>query len=130
MAAVSAGSVTGYRYFTNKNENINIKEIASDPSEDQPIPLTDENAEYETSSLFQLSKSENALTTQEIYEKVLPSVVGVTSTFTYTFYFSISFAISRILSSLASRTATLFSRSFICLSFASFSSCRFFAIIS
>lgn len=83
VAAVSAGSVTGYRYFTNKNENINIKEIASDPSEDQPIPLTDENAEYETSSLFQLSKSENALTTQEIYEKVLPSVVGVTSTFTY-----------------------------------------------
>lgn len=81
IAAVSVGSVAVYRNIDNKNtdKNENKTEIAENAAANEESTDTD----YEVMSLLQLSQSEGALTTQEIYQKVLPSVVGVTSTFTY-----------------------------------------------
>ncbi len=81
MAAVSAGSIAGYRYFS-VHENTDVKPDKSAVTENIR-PAAPVNTDYEVESLLQLSKSEGALTTQEIYQKVLPSVVGVTSVFTY-----------------------------------------------
>lgn len=81
IAAVSVGSVAVYRNIDNKNtdKNENKTEIAENAATNEESTDTD----YEVMSLLQLSQSEGALTTQEIYQKVLPSVVGVTSTFSY-----------------------------------------------
>lgn len=82
VAAVSAGSIAGYRYYSSSeknNEDIKKENTGSSIS----VNNQEINTDYEVASLLQLSKSEGALTTQEIYQKVLPSVVGVTSTFTY-----------------------------------------------
>lgn len=81
IAAVSVGSVAVYRNIDNKNndKNENKTEISENAAANEESTDTD----YEVMSLLQLSQSEGALTTQEIYQKVLPSVVGVTSTFTY-----------------------------------------------
>lgn len=81
IAAVSVGSVAVYRNIDNKNtdKNENKTEIAENTAANEESTDTD----YEVMSLLQLSQSEGALTTQEIYQKVLPSVVGVTSTFSY-----------------------------------------------
>ena len=81
IAAVSVGSVAVYRNIDNKNndKNENKTEISENAAANEESTDTD----YEVMSLLQLSQSEGALTTQEIYQKVLPSVVGVTSTFSY-----------------------------------------------
>ena len=79
IAAVSVGSVTIYKNITDGSDKKTETEIAENTSQAEENINTD----YEVMSLLQLSQSEGALTTQEIYQKVLPSVVGVTSTFTY-----------------------------------------------
>ncbi len=93
IAAVSTGSIIGYRYFSSgegKNHKLNSladKSISEDKKESENEKLTSsdiaEDIYYKASSLLQLSKSENALSTQEIYKKVIPSVVGVSATFQY-----------------------------------------------
>ena len=81
MGAISFGSVKGYQYYNNsKDENLSVSKETSQAEESASADST--GGDYEVESLLQLSKSEGALTTQEVYEKVLPSVVGVTSTFT------------------------------------------------
>ncbi|MBP1592890.1 MAG: trypsin-like peptidase domain-containing protein [Oscillospiraceae bacterium] len=84
MGAISFGSVKGYQYYSNnsKDENLSVSKETSQAEEAASADST--GGDYEVESLLQLSKSEGSLTTQEVYEKVLPSVVGVTSTFTYT----------------------------------------------
>jgi serine protease Do len=82
LGAISVGSIKGYQYYNSKDENTDVLKETSQTEE-----VTSESStggDYEVESLLQLSKSEGALTTQEVYQKVLPSVVGVTSTFTYT----------------------------------------------
>ena len=82
MGAISFGSVKGYQYYNNsKEENLSVSKETS--ATEEPVSADTQGSDYEVESLLQLSKSEGALTTQEVYEKVLPSVVGVTSTFTY-----------------------------------------------
>lgn len=83
-AAVGFGSVTGYKYFSSREENTDV--TANENTKVSVEDITETSAadtEYEVSSLFQLSKKEGSLTTQEVYQKVLPSVVGVTSVFSY-----------------------------------------------
>ena len=81
MGAISVGSIKGYQYFNNKEENLDVKKETVQTEES--VSESTSTGDYEVESLLQLSKSEGSLTTQEVYEKVLPSVVGVTSTFTY-----------------------------------------------
>ena len=81
MGAISVGSIKGYQYFNNKEENLDVNKETVQTEES--VSDSTSSGDYEVESLLQLSKSEGSLTTQEVYEKVLPSVVGVTSTFTY-----------------------------------------------
>ena len=93
IAAISTGSIIGYRYFSNgegkdhKSNSLTDKSSSEDQkdSENEKSTTSDraEGVDYQANSLLQLSKSENALSTQEIYKKVIPSVVGVSSTFQY-----------------------------------------------
>ncbi|MDO5558793.1 MAG: trypsin-like peptidase domain-containing protein [Oscillospiraceae bacterium] len=94
IAAISAGSIAGYRYIdengvpfiSDKSDNDSKKEDNSkkdDESTDKESSTTIDRSKYEGKSLVELSKSENALSTQQIYQKVSPSVVGVSSTFEY-----------------------------------------------
>lgn len=82
-AAVSFGSVTVYKDCKENSEK------KKDAAAEKALPAYTESADvnsdtdYEVTNLLQLSKSEGSLTTQEVYQKVLPSVVGVTSIFTY-----------------------------------------------
>ena len=96
VTALSVGSIAGYKYFQengsplsligksdDKDKDGSSKNESADNSENnEQSDLT--NSNYTAKSLSQLSKSEGALTTQEIYKKCLPSVVGITSTFEYT----------------------------------------------
>ncbi len=94
VAVISAGSIAGYRYFDDNGSGFPLisknddkdssssKESAEESSNSKAEDMTE--VDYEAKSLSQLSKSENALSTQEIYKKCLPSVVGITSTFEYT----------------------------------------------
>lgn len=95
VAALSVGSIAGYRYYKDnglslpligksddKDKGSSSKKETEEKDNNSQIDLT--NEDYSAKSLSQLSKSEGALTTQEIYKKCLPSVVGITSTFEYT----------------------------------------------
>lgn len=104
--AISVGSIGGYKYFENKNltdsdseqssiaENIenstdsdsNSQSYAGDT--DAVLQNTDASSETNSNasnskSLIELASRENALTVPEIVNKVMPSVVGVSSTFEY-----------------------------------------------
>ncbi|MDO5559453.1 MAG: trypsin-like peptidase domain-containing protein [Oscillospiraceae bacterium] len=87
IAAVSCGSIASYRYIADAGKNSTQNSTASvESSDDTQNVLTDKSSSvltesYSTQSLSQLSKSENALSIQDIYKKVLPSVVGITSSF-------------------------------------------------
>lgn len=90
VAALSAGSIAGYKYIS--ENDIKFFEEDTTVSEDKSLVQNDTIIEDNTSvsadstegkSLYQLSMSENALSTQEIYQKVIPSVVGITSIFEY-----------------------------------------------
>lgn len=84
IAALPFASIAGYKYITG-SDNTEKEIVAENDSAvadiEGEVVLSD--SDYEISTLFQLSKSEDALSTQEIYEKVLPSVVGITSKFIY-----------------------------------------------
>ena len=91
VAAISAGSIAGYRCFSDEGyepdnsialiQNNDSK--ANQKSELSAYNVSSTDTDYQSASLLQLSKSEDILSTQEIYKKVLPSVVGVSSMFEY-----------------------------------------------
>lgn len=87
IAAVSCGSVASYRYITARNSTDTADNISSSQvqtSDDQATNISkDDSSSYKTQSLLEMSKSENALSIQDVYKKVIPSVVGITSTFEY-----------------------------------------------
>ncbi len=84
VVAISVSSVSTYKYFDNKNNldsSVNIEDKSFSSAEVSTEKLTASTENYSTANLLELSKSENALSTQEIYTKVLPSVVGVSASF-------------------------------------------------
>ncbi len=92
MAAVSVGSIAGYKYI---DENGNPFKVKQSPavSENRKLPAKEETEEAEDKnrelpedyltqeSLVNVQSPQDILSTQAIYRKVLPSVVGVTSVF-------------------------------------------------
>ncbi len=87
VVAVSVGSITVYKDYKDGKDitSSDVTEKSEKKDNDLSTELISEivpGTTYETTSLFQLSKSAQALSTQEIYKKMIPSVVGVKSTFT------------------------------------------------
>lgn len=89
IAGISTASIAGYRHFS---DNDSVKKLSVEKTEEPDKNIADDVTEttpaeivpgttYEMTSLFQLSRSENALSTQEIYKKMLPSVVGIKTVF-------------------------------------------------
>ncbi len=102
MAAVSVGSIAGYKYIDEHGNPFKEKSNISAFEESRKLPKddkgskgkaedapADENAEKEApqkdnltdESLVNVQAKGDTLSTQAIYRKVLPSVVGVTSVF-------------------------------------------------
>lgn len=98
MAAVSAGSVAGYKYIdengnpfsgkAGKKASVsssafeNARKLPADDEEDKEKEESAESTDYFVNgSLVNVSAGKETLTTQAIYRKVLPSVVGVSTTF-------------------------------------------------
>ncbi len=94
MAAVSVGSIAGYKYIDEHGNPFSAKESPAVTANRQ-LPADDENEEKESAnkelpkdnfvseSLISIQDRKETLTTQAIYRKVLPSVVGVTTVFEY-----------------------------------------------
>ncbi len=88
MGVVSAGSIEGYRIF-NRESNIRSAAVVEE-SEKKTEKATSTTKEVKTESVtaqnVSIIKPEevggNALSTEDIVEKMLPSVVGIESTFT------------------------------------------------
>ncbi len=78
VAGVGAGSIFGYKYAKDHPFDKGNNEDTKSSSVQTKAP-----EEYVASPMFSLSKSDGALTPQEIYKKCIPSVVGVTSTFDF-----------------------------------------------
>ncbi len=96
MGAVSAGSVAGYKYIDENGMPFSGGRKLSVLTENRKLPADDEEEDekgeekseekhsYLTdASLVEVQPQSETLTTQAIYRKVLPSVVGVTSVFEY-----------------------------------------------
>lgn len=107
--AISVGSISGYRYFEDNKSNSSdsasasnsIAESIADSSADSSsqnsykgdtdkvLQNTDDSSSDSSSdtkdskSLIELASRKDALTVPEIVNKVMPSVVGVSSTFEY-----------------------------------------------
>ncbi len=101
MAAVSVGSIAGYRYIDENGIPFISTSERNDMEEARKLPKDDASEASETkentgssdngiktellteSSLVNIQQKTEPMTTQAIYRKVLPSVVGVTSVFQY-----------------------------------------------
>ncbi|MBP0960620.1 MAG: trypsin-like peptidase domain-containing protein [Oscillospiraceae bacterium] len=96
MAAVSVGSIAGYKYIDENGIPFisQAKDKRPSFSESRKLPSKEENEEAEEKaeeaektnnltdeSLVNVQAKGDTLSTQAIYRKVLPSVVGVTSVF-------------------------------------------------
>ncbi len=93
--AISVGSISGYKYFEEKDkltadssegvtESIESSESIYEGDTDAVLQNTDEvptNTEHK--SLIELASRKDALSVPEIVEKVMPSAVGISSTFEY-----------------------------------------------
>ena len=84
MALVSAGSIGAYRYFA--GESFSGGSLVEELEDDAEISTKEATKELLASKAVSLIKTEtvggNALSNEEIVEKVLPSVVGIESSFT------------------------------------------------
>lgn len=96
--AISVGSISGYRYFegnhlTASTDQSSVSESADTtgtaPSGDTDAVLqntdsdSSDSAAASSKSLIELASRKDALTVPEIVNKVMPSVVGISSTFEY-----------------------------------------------
>ena len=76
IALISSGSIGIYSHFTKGSENSGLNTVAE---------ATETTEKSSDSSFVSLSNtSSNTMTTSQIAEKLMPSVVGIKSTFTYT----------------------------------------------
>lgn len=84
MALVSAGSIGAYRYFA--GESLSGGSLVEELEDDAESSAKEATRELLASKAVSLIKTEevggNALSNEEIVEKVLPSVVGIESSFT------------------------------------------------
>ena len=84
MALVSGGSIGAYRYFA--GENFSGDSVIEELEDDAESTTKEATKELLASKAVSLIKPQevggNALSNEEIVEKVLPSVVGIESTFT------------------------------------------------
>ena len=84
MGIVSAGSIEGYRIFSREN-SLRSSSAVETADEDTEKATKEVKKESVTAQAVSIIKPEeiggSALTTEEIVEKVLPSVVGIESTF-------------------------------------------------
>ena len=84
MALVSGGSIGAYRYFA--GENFSGDSVIEELEDDAKSTTKEATKELLASKAVSLIKPQeiggNALSNEEIVEKVLPSVVGIESTFT------------------------------------------------
>lgn len=81
MAIVSAGSIGIYRVGTNYSSS---SADGSSSSQAQQSSEISTSVSAEQMSLINSGSSSESLTTEEVVNKVLPSVVGIESNFTYT----------------------------------------------
>ncbi|WP_295080980.1 trypsin-like peptidase domain-containing protein [Ruminococcus sp.] len=84
MALVSAGSIGIYHYAVETDKNMSV--IVIDETEDESVENTSESAvtAKNVSYISPVGTNSGELTTEEVVEKLLPSVVGIESTFTMT----------------------------------------------
>ncbi len=94
LVLVSVGSIAGYKYV-DENGIPFIGEGKSESHENRTLPVKEDGkqndvqktsfdrSEYKNKSVLKISEKSKVLATQGIYQKVMPSVVGVTSTFEY-----------------------------------------------
>ena len=85
LLAVSAGSIAGYKYIDNNGLPL-IGSSSSDTEsgkKDSSVTTNTSTTESKSNSvdLLKISTKSDALTTQQIYDKVIPSVVGVSATY-------------------------------------------------
>lgn len=81
MTIVSAGSIEVYRMI-DKNSANGIYAVSESESADPESSIPESTVSAETVSMIRTSSSDDAvLTTEQIVEKVMPSVVGIESTF-------------------------------------------------
>ena len=74
MTLVSAGSIGVYRHFTEPKADTVVSESSQ--------AAENENIKAENVSMLQISESKDGvLTTEEVVQKVMPSVVGIKSEF-------------------------------------------------
>ncbi len=93
LVIVSVGSIAGYKYV-DENGIPFIGKEKTESHENKTLPVKEEKqdavqktsfdrSEYKNKSVLKISEKDKVLATQGIYQKVMPSVVGVTSTFEY-----------------------------------------------
>ncbi|MBO7474403.1 MAG: trypsin-like peptidase domain-containing protein [Ruminococcus sp.] len=85
MGIVSAGSIEGYRIFSREN-SLRSTSVTEETEEENKTTTKESKRESLASQAVSIIKPEaiggSTLSTEEVVEKVLPSVVGVESTFT------------------------------------------------
>lgn len=93
LALVSVGSISGYKYVEENGFPFTGKD-KSESHESRELPRKEENnngkttqnstidrSEFKNKSVLKISEKDKVLATQGIYQKVMPSVVGITSVF-------------------------------------------------
>lgn len=99
VGLISAGSIAGYKYVDEngipfisekkedkKSAQINDEKNENSESEDSKESddkIDIDRTKFKNASLLTLKEKENAMSTQAIYQKVMPAVVGISSTFEY-----------------------------------------------
>lgn len=94
VAAISAGSIAGYKYvdengmpFSDKKETVSdSNEIKQLPVEEKSYQTSEststiDRTRFQESSIININETGSTMSNQSIYKKVLPSVVGITSVF-------------------------------------------------
>ncbi len=90
LAIVGFGSVQGYKIYNESKSNSKLSEL--EPSEEtvsddtkQPISAVDTNStDKDMPSLIQLASRDDAKSIPDIVEDIMPSVVGISATFSVT----------------------------------------------
>ncbi len=93
MAAVSVGSIAGYSYFEKngspfiddkKGTNMAQHEKLPAPEEEtEAVSTTIDRTKFQNQSVFEIADKNEPMSTQAIYKKVMPSVVGITAVSQY-----------------------------------------------
>ncbi len=100
ISLISFGSITAYKYVdengvpfigdkssesddSEKSKEGKDEDDRNDKKDNKEDKSTIDRAKFKETSLLELAKREDAMSTQAIYQKVMPSVVGIASSFEY-----------------------------------------------